>query len=106
MDQKDWGLTLLQHDNQRTYGSSLREGAWLWSVHFAGKKRQEKSLGVIEDVAYVRIGGGEALQNAGKAFRRCLTGREWRWRYWRLVYRIEQRKEAAYHWQGGFLSAF
>jgi hypothetical protein len=74
MDQKDWGLTLLQRDNQRTYGSSLREGAWLWSVHFAGKRRQKKSLGVIEDVAYVRIGGGEALHNAGRSFRRCLTG--------------------------------
>jgi len=49
---------------------------------------------------------GETLHKAGRVVRRCLTGCEWRWRQWHFVSRIEQRKEDAYHWEGGFLSAY
>ena len=58
---------------------------------------------MLENVMYVRLDGGEALHNAGRTVRRCLTGGEWRWRHWRQVYHIEQRKDGA---QGGFLRAY
>jgi len=62
LDQKNWGLTLLQHDSHRTYRGNKRN-------HF----------GVIEDVKCVGISGGKTLHQSRRVGRQCLTGCEWRW---------------------------
>jgi len=119
LDKKNWELTLLQHDSHIAYRSSL--GAPMLvsreqrtsvirprlGVHAFGEDASGGiAYRVIEDVAHVRVGGGETLHKTGRVVWRCLTGRKWRRRQWRLVYSIEQRKEAVYHWEGGFLSAY
>jgi len=101
---EELGADPLQHDSHTTYRFSL--GARLGVHAFRGRGDRRNRFVVIEDVSHVWIGGSETLHKAGRVGRRCLTGREWRWRQWRSVYRIEQRKEAARHWEGGFLSAY
>jgi len=69
MGQKNWGMTLLRHNNDRTMrlpcGKELGSG-----VHaLRGRGDTRNRFRVTENITYVPIGGGGTLHNAGRAVR-------------------------------------
>ena len=106
LGQKNWGLILLQHDYDRNYGPSLRKGARLWSARIAEKRRQVDLLwgGRERNVCSDRCGRGSAQHWEGGLMMPDRGRIEMR--HWRILYRIGQWKEAAYHWKSDFLCAY